>query len=106
MHSLWIKCKYIIQLYCGADIFIIKPLYPFDHLKYELLLTFKTTSVNITQGTKQYRHMITGKYLVSDISCHQCGNLVGWKYHLSEVKNQKYKEGKYILELQTIVKCK
>lgn len=50
--------------------------------------------------------MITGKYLVSDISCHQCGNLVGWKYHLSEVKNQKYKEGKYILELQTIVKCK
>ncbi|ODQ62158.1 hypothetical protein WICANDRAFT_87366 [Wickerhamomyces anomalus NRRL Y-366-8] len=62
--------------------------------------------VNIVQGTKQLRDMMTGKYLVSDIRCHQCGNLVGWKYHHSEVKNQKYKEGKYILELQTIVRCK
>lgn len=50
--------------------------------------------------------MITGKYLVSDICCHQCGNAVGWKYHHSDVKAQKYKEGKYILELATIVRCK
>ncbi|CCH42256.1 hypothetical protein BN7_1800 [Wickerhamomyces ciferrii] len=61
--------------------------------------------VNIVQGSKQIRQMITGAYLVSDIRCHQCKNLVGWKYHHTDSRDQKYKEGKYILELQTIVKC-
>ncbi|CDR37990.1 CYFA0S01e19944g1_1 [Cyberlindnera fabianii] len=62
--------------------------------------------VNIIQGKKVHRQMITGRYLVSDIMCHQCGHCVGWKYHKSDVKNQKYKEGKYILEVALIAQCK
>jgi hypothetical protein len=62
--------------------------------------------VNIVQGEKEYREMTTGKYLVSDIMCHQCGHRVGWKYHSADAKNQKYKEGRYILEVNTIVNCK
>ncbi len=87
MLSLWKKCKFMI-------------------ISRQMVSLTQLPSVNIVQGTKQLRDMITGKYLVGDIRCHQCGNLVGWKYHHSEVKNQKYKEGKYILELQTIVRCK
>ncbi|CEP25246.1 MOH1 [Cyberlindnera jadinii] len=62
--------------------------------------------VNVTLGRREFRTMITGRYLVSDIMCHQCGHRVGWKYHQTDEKNQKFKEGRYILEVNTIVKCK
>lgn len=60
--------------------------------------------VNIVEGDRETRCMITGCYVVCDIVCHMCKNLVGWKYLESERKDQRYKEGKYILELQTICK--
>lgn len=62
--------------------------------------------VNVKQGEPDMRTMLTGRYLVSDIMCHQCGHRVGWKYHHTDAKNQKFKEGRYILEVNTIVKCK
>ncbi|GFY83768.1 Yippee family putative zinc-binding protein [Actinidia rufa] len=66
--------------------------------------------VNVTLGEKEERMMMTGMHTVVDIFCVGCGSLVGWKYvrwlaHLFSVaaeaafeKNQKYKEGKFILE--------
>lgn len=62
--------------------------------------------VNVVEGEKETRYMITGKYVVCDIQCHMCKTLVGWKYLESERKDQRYKEGKYILELRTICKCR
>ncbi|CCD24351.1 uncharacterized protein NDAI_0D00370 [Naumovozyma dairenensis CBS 421] len=61
--------------------------------------------VNVIEGTMETRPMITGEYLVCDILCHWCKNLVGWKYIQSEMNDQKFKEGKYILELETICLC-
>ncbi|SCU84422.1 LADA_0D01596g1_1 [Lachancea dasiensis] len=60
--------------------------------------------VNVLEGDRETRCMLTGCYVVCDIKCHMCKNLVGWKYVESERKDQRYKEGKFILELQTICK--
>ncbi|XP_020571086.1 protein yippee-like [Phalaenopsis equestris] len=54
--------------------------------------------VNITMGQKEERLMMTGMHTVSDIFCVRCGSIVGWKYEAAYEKNQKYKEGKFILE--------
>lgn len=62
--------------------------------------------VNVFEGERQTRYMITGKYVVCDIFCSTCGALVGWRYLKSEKSNQQYKEGKYILELLPITQCR
>nr|XP_010923052.1 protein yippee-like isoform X4 [Elaeis guineensis] len=54
--------------------------------------------VNVTVGLKEDRMMMTGLHTVSDIFCVGCGSIVGWKYDAAHDKNQKYKEGKFILE--------
>lgn len=64
-----------------------------------------TKVVNVIEGSIETRPMITGDYVVCDILCHWCKSLLGWKYLESERKDQRYKEGKYILELQTICRC-
>ncbi|KAL9261694.1 yippee-like-like protein [Drosera capensis] len=54
--------------------------------------------VNVTVGEKEERLMITGMHTVVDIFCVGCGSIVGWKYEAAHDKDQKYKEGKFILE--------
>uniref|UniRef100_A0A0A9F8F2 Yippee domain-containing protein n=1 Tax=Arundo donax TaxID=35708 RepID=A0A0A9F8F2_ARUDO len=54
--------------------------------------------VNVTVGVKEDRMMITGMHTIADIFCVGCGCTIGWKYEAAHEKNQRYKEGKYILE--------
>ncbi|TMW85858.1 hypothetical protein EJD97_022371, partial [Solanum chilense] len=54
--------------------------------------------VNVTLGEKEERMMITGMHTVVDIFCVGCGSIVGWKYEAAQEREQKYKEGKFILE--------
>ncbi|KAI8387743.1 related to Protein yippee-like MOH1 [Nakaseomyces glabratus] len=61
--------------------------------------------LNVLEGNVETRPMLTGDYVVCDILCHWCKNVVGWKYLQSERKDQRYKEGKFILEVKTICKC-
>jgi len=61
-------------------------------------LVYVVFSVNVTPGVKEDRMMMTGMHTVSDIFCVCCGSIVGWKYEAAHEKNQRYKEGKYILE--------
>ncbi|TVU45556.1 hypothetical protein EJB05_05045 [Eragrostis curvula] len=56
------------------------------------------SSVNVTNGVKEDRLMMTGMHTVSDIFCVGCGSIVGWKYVAAHEKTQRYKEGKFILE--------
>ncbi|KAI4383965.1 hypothetical protein MLD38_009742 [Melastoma candidum] len=53
---------------------------------------------NVTVGTTEERMMMTGLHTVADIFCVSCGSIVGWKYETAHDKNQKYKEGKSVLE--------
>ncbi|XP_030467831.1 protein yippee-like At5g53940 [Syzygium oleosum] len=54
--------------------------------------------VNITVGAEEERLMISGMHTVEDIFCCCCGQILGWKYVAAHDKNQKYKEGKFVLE--------
>ncbi|KAG6511904.1 hypothetical protein ZIOFF_029983 [Zingiber officinale] len=60
--------------------------------------TLFLNSVNVTAGTKEERMMLTGLHTVSDIFCVGCGSNLGWNYISAHEKNQKYKEGKFVLE--------
>ncbi|KAL9243622.1 hypothetical protein vseg_017486 [Gypsophila vaccaria] len=54
--------------------------------------------VNVSVGLEEDRRMLSGMYAVADVSCCGCGQLLGWKYMIACDKNQKYKEGKVVLE--------
>ncbi|CCI45053.1 unnamed protein product [Albugo candida] len=56
-------------------------------------------AVNIVSGHPEERVLMTGVHVVVDIFCKSCWNPVGWRYEEAQEESQKYKEGKYILEL-------
>lgn len=60
------------------------------------------TVVNVTQGEPAERNMTTGGHIVRDINCRHCKETVGWKYDKAYNPTQKYKEGKYILEVKLL----
>ncbi|KNA13177.1 hypothetical protein SOVF_119110 isoform A [Spinacia oleracea] len=55
-------------------------------------------AVNVTVGPEEDRLMMSGMHTVADVFCCGCGQLLGWKYMVARDKNQKYKEGKVVLE--------
>lgn len=54
--------------------------------------------VNVKLGEPQERDMTTGLHVVRDVNCEKCGQCMGWKYDMAYNPQQKYKEGKFILE--------
>lgn len=48
------------------------------------------------------RQLVTGAHTVGDISCAQCGSVLGWKYVSAEEESQRYKVGKFILETKRV----
>ncbi|EFP88595.1 hypothetical protein PGT21_036684 [Puccinia graminis f. sp. tritici] len=62
-----------------------------------------TNAVNISLGEAEDRPMTTGLHTVRDIFCAKCGTTMGWKYERAYDQNQKYKEGKVILEKALLV---
>lgn len=56
------------------------------------------TCVNITNGPSEQRRLITGLHTVCDIFCQRCETLLGWTYRKAYESNQKYKEGRFIVE--------
>ncbi|KAI0063544.1 yippee-domain-containing protein [Artomyces pyxidatus] len=62
------------------------------------------SSVNVRMGNKEDRPLLTGVHTVADVFCLGCGDRVGWFYHKASDHSQKYKEGKYLLERERLVK--
>ncbi|VDK32776.1 unnamed protein product [Taenia asiatica] len=62
--------------------------------------------VNVTFSEIQDRVMITGRHLVRDVLCINCGNKLGWMYEYAMEESQRYKEGKVILEEALIFEVK
>ncbi|KAL6201419.1 hypothetical protein ACLB2K_025133 [Fragaria x ananassa] len=54
--------------------------------------------VNVMLGPEEERVMLSGLHTVEDIFCVCCGQILGWRYVIAHDKNQKYKEGKFVLE--------
>ncbi|KAL5612545.1 uncharacterized protein BROUX77_002701 [Berkeleyomyces rouxiae] len=59
--------------------------------------------VNIEYGQSSERDLTTGRHVVRDILCRQCGLIVGWTYDKAYEPQEKYKEGKFILEINLMV---
>lgn len=60
--------------------------------------------VNISLGPSEDRQLLTGLHTVNDIYCSCCQRLLGWRYEKAYDEDQKYKEGKYILEKARLLK--
>ncbi|KAI5804456.1 Yippee/Mis18 [Geopyxis carbonaria] len=62
--------------------------------------------VNFTEDSPTERNMTTGRHVVRDIFCRNCGIIVGWKYEKAYEAQEKYKEGKFILEYEMLVQVR
>jgi len=60
--------------------------------------------VNVSCGPAVSRELNTGSHAVADIYCSNCRTTLGWKYEKAFVEAQRYKEGKYIIELAHVVR--
>jgi Fe-S-cluster-containing dehydrogenase component len=65
-----------------------------------------TSVVNIHEDSPVERNMTTGRHVVRDITCRQCDTIVGWKYDKAYESQEKYKEGKFILEVELLVQVR
>ncbi len=54
---------------------------------------------NVRVGRSEHRQLVTGAHVVADISCAICHTKLGWKYVDARDPLQRYKVGKFILEL-------
>ncbi|NWS20531.1 YPEL1 protein, partial [Pachyramphus minor] len=62
------------------------------------------TEVNVGCGPAEERVLLTGLHAVADIYCENCKTTLGWKYEHAFESSQKYKEGKFIIELAHMIK--
>eukprot|EP01112_Ceratiomyxa_fruticulosa_P012579 TRINITY_DN348_c0_g1_i1.p1 TRINITY_DN348_c0_g1~~TRINITY_DN348_c0_g1_i1.p1 ORF type:complete len:112 (-),score=2.38 TRINITY_DN348_c0_g1_i1:226-561(-) len=60
--------------------------------------------VNTLVGEPEDRLFNSGEYTVRDLHCISCMSVIGWRYDISKREDQKYKEGKYIIEKSMMVK--
>uniref|UniRef100_A0ACB8G089 Protein yippee-like 1 n=1 Tax=Sphaerodactylus townsendi TaxID=933632 RepID=A0ACB8G089_9SAUR len=68
------------------------------------LMPFCLTGVNVGCGPAEERVLLTGLHAVADIYCENCKTTLGWKYEHAFESSQKYKEGKFIIELAHMIK--
>lgn len=60
--------------------------------------------VNVDAGPVQEKMLLTGRHRIADVSCSTCKTYLGWRYETAFEQEQKYKEGKVILEKASIGK--
>ncbi|GFZ51472.1 hypothetical protein JCM24511_09239 [Saitozyma sp. JCM 24511] len=62
------------------------------------------STINTALGKREERKLLTGMHTVADLMCASCGSPLGWMYIRAPNGEQRYKEGRYILEAAKIVK--
>ena len=60
--------------------------------------------LNVVCGPSENRILRTGNHSVCDIFCKNCKQKLGWRYIWASEPEQKYKEGKTILEKNHVEK--
>ncbi|KAL2874330.1 hypothetical protein SGCOL_010501 [Colletotrichum sp. CLE4] len=63
----------------------------------------KGSLANVRIGKCENRQLVTGWHVVADITCVLCNAKLGWKYVDAKELSQKYKVGKFILEVERVV---
>ena len=59
--------------------------------------------INTKIGRNVNRELLTGLHVVADVSCVICNSVLGWKYVDAKEVSQRYKIGKFILEMKRVV---
>ncbi|KAL7421397.1 hypothetical protein Q5752_004282 [Cryptotrichosporon argae] len=62
------------------------------------------TTVNTDIGEPEERKLLTGEHTVADLRCAVCAATLGWYYVRAPTAEQRYKEGRYVLECQYVAK--
>jgi len=62
------------------------------------------SAVNVKIARSEQKMLLTGMHTISNISCKGCDTPLGWVYIKANDSAQKYKEGKYIMEKDKIMK--
>ncbi|KAK2461335.1 hypothetical protein APHAL10511_006862 [Amanita phalloides] len=62
------------------------------------------SATNVRLGRREDRPLLTGVHSVADVFCLGCNDRLGWFYHKAADSSQKYKEGKYLLEKERLIK--
>lgn len=62
------------------------------------------SATNIKFGRREERALLTGVHTVADVFCMGCNDRLGWYYYKAADSSQKYKEGKFLLERERLVK--
>ncbi|WWD20983.1 hypothetical protein CI109_105463 [Kwoniella shandongensis] len=62
------------------------------------------STINTSLGKQEDRKLLTGLHTVADLHCASCNTSLGWMYIKAPNGDQRYKEGRYILEAAKIVK--
>ena len=63
-------------------------------------------TVNTVEHGQYTQQLMTGLHVISDLKCLNCSKTIGWKYVECFESNQKYKQGKYLLEKEHVQKLK
>ena len=61
--------------------------------------------VNLHLSEVMDRVMLTGRHMVRDVYCKNCDAKLGWMYEFATEDNQRYKEGRVILERALVQEC-
>lgn len=61
-------------------------------------------AMNVVLGVKREAQLITGRYVIADVSCRNCGEVLGWKYLKAFDDSQRSKIGRFIIEKAKILK--
>ena len=62
-----------------------------------------TDLINTNTGRSVNRELLTGLHVVADVNCNICQAVLGWKYVDAKELGQRYKIGKFILEMKKVV---
>ncbi|AFR95907.2 hypothetical protein C343_04010 [Cryptococcus neoformans C23] len=62
------------------------------------------STINTSLGKIEERKLLTGTHTVADLLCASCKESLGWMYIKAPNGDQRYKEGRYILEAARIIK--
>ncbi|KAF5328678.1 hypothetical protein D9619_011657 [Psilocybe cf. subviscida] len=62
------------------------------------------SATNVKLGRREDRSLMTGVHTVADVFCVGCNERLGWYYHKAADHGQKYKESKFLLEREKLIK--
>lgn len=72
------------------------------HSTYHLLFLTVAHSRNVTLSAPRVRLMATGAHTMQELACSKCSTYLGWKITKASEESERWKEGHFLMELETL----